>query len=163
MNDTPLTVIGRAERADFPDIGVKELPVKIDTGADMSSIWAHATELENGNLHVVFFGQGSEWYDGKEHVFSVNDYTMTRIANSFGHKEIRYKVKLKIYIKKRKIQGRFTLSNRSNKLYPVLIGRSLLNGKFLVDVRRGQPLREQEKERTIQLQQKLNRLQKGDK
>lgn len=153
MNE--LTIIGRAEKAMFPEITGKRVPVKVDTGADACSIWATATELEGDRLHVVFFGEGSQWYTGEEHVFAKKDYTMTRVANSFGHREIRYKVKLKITLKGKTIRGSFTLSNRSNKLYPVLIGRSLLRKKFLVDVSKGSALREEEKARAERLKIEL--------
>lgn len=157
MTDTaPLTIIGRAEKAELLDLGVKNVPVKIDTGADASSIWAHATEVKEGKLHAVFFGPDSEFYDNAEHVFKATEYSMTRVANSFGQREIRYKVKLKIKIKGRTINGTFTLADRSTKLYPILIGRSLLKNKFLVDVSKGRPLREEERQRAKKLQEELS-------
>lgn len=146
-----LTTIGRVERARLPELSTKRIPVKIDTGADACSIWAHVTEEKNGKLHVVFFSPGSDYYDSKVHIFNAKDYTLTRIANSFGHKELRYKVKLKIIIKDRTIRGSFTLSDRSMKLYPILIGRTLLRGKFLVDVAKGRPLKTAEQERAARL------------
>jgi hypothetical protein len=157
-----ITIIGRAEKAAFPDLNVKQLPVKIDTGADACSIWATATELESGRLHVIFFGEGSSFYTGEEHVFKKNEYSITRVANSFGHREIRYKVKLRIKIKGRLIKGSFTLSDRSNKLYPVLIGRTLLKHKFIVDVSKGSPLREEERIRAEKLRRELNDMKGGD-
>lgn len=151
-----LTIIGRAEKAELAGLGVKNVPVKIDTGADASSIWAHATEVKAGKLHAIFFGPGSEFYDNIEHIFESSEYSVTRVANSFGQREIRYKVKLKIKIKGRTINGTFTLADRSTKLYPILIGRSLLKNKFLVDVSKGRPLREEEKRRAKKLQEELN-------
>ena len=161
-NSTPTkTIIGRAERADLLDLDVKSVPVKIDTGADTSSIWAHVVERRDDNLHVVFFGEGSGFYTGKEHVFTEDQYVMTRVANSFGHREVRYKVKLRIRLKRKVINGKFTLSDRSKKLYPILIGRSLLTNKFIVDVSTGNPLRKAERERTKKLRNELEVL-KGD-
>ncbi|MDB5165707.1 MAG: hypothetical protein JWM00_597 [Candidatus Saccharibacteria bacterium] len=150
-----LTIIGRAERAILPELSTKRIPVKIDTGADACSIWAHMTEEKNGKLHVIFFGPDSKYYDGKEHVFNPRDYSLTRVANSFGHKELRYKVKLKITVKDRTIRGSFTLSDRSKKLYPILIGRSLLRNKFLVDVSKGNPLITEERKRAQRLKTEL--------
>lgn len=162
MDMSDMIIIGRAEKARFPGIAPGRVPVKIDTGADACAIWATAKEVEHGRLHVVFFGEGSEWYTGEEHIFTKKDYTITRVANSFGHKEVRYKVKLKIVIKGRTIRGSFTLSNRSNKLYPVLIGRSLLRNKFLVDVAKGSPLRNAERARAERLQQELDAIERGN-
>jgi hypothetical protein len=156
-----LAIIGRAERADLPDLHVKGVPVKVDTGADACSIWAHATEVRDGKLHAVFFGEMSKFYTGKEHVFSDDEYVMTRVANSFGHREIRYKVKLSIRINDRKIKGTFTLSDRASKLYPILIGRSLLHNKFLVDVSKGKPLVKEERTRAEKLRRDIEEMQ-GD-
>ncbi len=156
-----LTIIGRAERADLLDLGVKNVPVKIDTGADASSIWAHVIEPRDDNLHVIFFDTQSDFYTGKEHVFYDGEYQVTRVANSFGERQLRYKIKLRIRIKGRIINGTFTLSDRSKKLYPILIGRSLLTKKFLVDVAKGNPLRAAEKERAGKLRQDIEIL-KGD-
>jgi hypothetical protein len=158
-DDETLMTIGRAERADLPDLNVKGVPVKIDTGADACSIWAHATEVRDEKLYVIFFDETSEFYTGEEHAFNQDEYTMTRVANSFGHREIRYKVKLSIKIKGRKIRGTFTLSDRSAKLYPILIGRSLLYNKFLVDVSKGQPLIAAEKERADKLRRDIEEMQ----
>ena len=158
MSDRELTVIGRAERADLPDLNVSGVPVKIDTGADASSIWAHVIERRDENLHVVFFDETSAFYTGEEHVFTADEYSVTRVANSFGQREIRYKIKLRIRVCKRLINGTFTLSDRSKKLYPILIGRTLLNGKFLVDVSKGSPLKEAERERASKLQAEIELL-----
>lgn len=159
MADQALTIIGRAERADLVDLSVTGVPVKIDTGADASSIWAHIVELrKDNNLHVVFFDETSAFYTGEEHVFASDQYTVTRVANSFGQRELRYKVKLRIRVKKRLVNGTFTLSDRSKKLYPILIGRALLTNKFLVDVSKGRPLHEAEKERARKLQADIEQL-----
>lgn len=156
---TQLPIIGRAEKAAFPELKVTSVPVKIDTGADSSSIWAHVTERDGTHLKVVFFGPSSSFYSGEAHLFSEDEFEVTRVANSFGHKELRYKVKLSIKIKGRTIRGTFTLSDRSNKLYPVLIGRALLTKKFLVDVSKGSPLREEENSRRELLNNELAELE----
>lgn len=157
-----LVVIGRVEKAQFPTLDLQKVPVKIDTGADACAIWATVVEQDSGHLHVTFFGESSPLYTGKIHEFGAKDYEITRVANSFGHKELRYKVKLVIKIKNRTIRGSFTLSDRADKLYPVLIGRSLLHNKFLVDVSKGSPLIHAEKERKVRLKATLNNL-KGDR
>lgn len=153
-------IIGRVERIDFVDTGAKKVPAKIDTGADSCSVWAQNIALEDDGLHCVFFGPESEFYTGEEHIFAPGTFELTRVANSFGHHELRYKVKLRIKMRNRKINGTFTLADRSNKLYPVLIGRTLLHGKFLVDVSKGRPLRAEENIRSQKLQQDLLELHK---
>jgi hypothetical protein len=153
-----LALIGRAERVDFPQLSAFKVPAKIDTGADASSIWAHSVKKKGDNLEVVFFGPGLKYYTGETHLFLPKEYTITRVSNSFGHREVRYKVKLKISVKGKTINGTFTLADRSSKLYPILIGRSLLSNKFLVDVSKGSPLRSAEKARKAALKEEIIKL-----
>ncbi len=153
-----LTIIGRAERIGFPELDIISVPAKVDTGADASSIWADNVVLKKDGLYVIFFSPDSEYYTGLTHIFPKNTYSVTRIANSFGHKEIRYKLKLKVKIKKRVVRATFTLSDRSEKLYPILLGRKLLNGKFLVDVQKGKPLRTAEVARSEKLKTELKNM-----
>ena len=150
-----LVLIGRAEKVELPQLGLLDVPAKIDTGADASSIWVHSAQNDDGILKVIFFGPSYDKYDGKVYTFGPGEYTITRVANSFGHKEVRFKVKLKIVVKNRRINGTFTLADRGTKLYPILIGRSLLKHKFIVDVTKGDPLITEEKARRLKLKEEI--------
>lgn len=44
-------------------------------------------------------------------------------------------MKLTVKLEERTIDALFTLADRTRQEYPVLIGRNLLRGNFLVDVR----------------------------
>ena len=148
---TQLT-IGRVELIRLPDHGPHYIPAKVDTGADISSIWASNISVKDGKLQFVLFAKGSQYYTGKTIILNEKDFTETRVVNSFGEREFRYLVKLPIRIARRRIKASLTLANRSGKIYPILIGRRLLQNKFLVDVSKGKPLRVEEKERREKLQ-----------
>lgn len=125
-------LVGRNVRVDFGKraIGV---PAKIDTGADSSSVWASNIRIDkDGILKFSLFGKGSPYYNGK--VFRRTDYSVAMVCSSSGHKQIRYRTHFVVTIKGRKIKALFNLSDRSNNLYPVLVGRRTIAGKFLVDV-----------------------------
>jgi hypothetical protein len=154
-NDKELTLIGRAEKIDLLDLKLNDISAKVDTGADSSSIWVSSAQESAAGLHVIFFGKGSEHYTGREVIFP-NGFKLTRVANSFGQKELRYKLKLRIKIKGKLVRATFTLADRSEKLYPILLGRRLLKGKFVVNVAQGEPLHQEEKKRKAQLRQELN-------
>ena len=83
-------------------------------------------------------------------------YDRVRVASSMGHQQLRYRVKLPVVIRRRRIMATFTLSDRSMQVYPVLIGRSTLNGKFVVDVSRGSPLLAEEERRSAELQKNIH-------
>lgn len=127
------TVIGRTATAAFPAERIHDVPVKIDTGADSSSIWASELEMDDDNvLHFVLFDKSSSYYSGKKH--SAKLYSAHLIRSSNGLAQVRYRVSLSIVLAGRKIRGSFTLADRSQNAYPVLVGCKLLNNKFLVDV-----------------------------
>lgn len=134
-----LDIIGRAELIDLVGLGLENIPAKVDTGADSSAIWVSQVIEKSDGLHCVFFGPDSPHYTGKTFVIK-KDYKITRVANSFGQKQLRYKLKLRIRVRGRLIRATFTLSDRSLKTYPILLGRRLLKDKFLVDVSQGNPL-----------------------
>jgi hypothetical protein len=135
-------MIGRVERINVIDAGIERVPAKIDTGAFRSSIWATNIYEIDEQLHFTLLGPESPWYTGKE--LSVDKYEIVEVENSFGHKENRYSVHIKIKMGPKIVNSNFTLSDRSQKIYPVLIGRKLLRGKFVVDVSEGEPLEDEE-------------------
>lgn len=153
-SDIPaLDVIGRAEAVNFPELSSQETYARIDTGAQTSAIWVTSAHIRKDRLAVVFFGEGHPCYDGKTVYF--DEFTQTVVASSSGHTEARFKIKLLVKISGRKIRARFTLADRSKQAYPVLIGRNILRGKFVVDVKLGTALKEVEKRRSRMLQSKL--------
>jgi hypothetical protein len=141
MNDKkPMTIIGRTSTADFPAENIRDVPVKIDTGADSSSIWASELHMgRDGVLHFVLFANGSPYFSGKVH--SAKNYTVHLVRSSNGSAQIRYKVELAVVLGGRTIRGRFTLADRSKNTFPVLVGSSTLRNKFLVDVSKRSKIR----------------------
>lgn len=137
-----LPVLGRVEIVDFPDAEVFNMPAKIDTGAYRSSIWATKIREEGGVLYFTLLGPSSPYYSGKEQ--STRRYKQVEVENSFGHKQTRYSIFLKIKIADKTIKSNFTLANRSTKTYSALVGRKLLKSRFVVDVNTGQPIRDEE-------------------
>jgi hypothetical protein len=76
---------------------------------------------------------------------------------------MRYVVKLQLKLDDKTIVGTFTLSDRSKKTYPILIGRKLLNRKFLVDVSKGTPLKEIEEKKKEDMKQELKTFKMWEK
>lgn len=124
--------IGKIEYISLPGEKLANVPAKIDTGADSSAIWASNVRVKGRKLYYTLFDKQSKYYTGNE--LHTTDFTISRITNSFGHAEDRYKVRITIILSGRRIRATFTLANRSNNTYPLLIGRRTLHGKFLVDV-----------------------------
>ena len=135
-------VIGRVERVNFPEFDIIGVPAKIDTGAFRSSIWASNIIEEEGVLSFTLLDASSEWYTGK--IYTTTKFEIVEVENSFGHKQERYSVYIKIKMGPKNVVSNFTLADRSMKIYPVLIGRKLLRGRYIVDVAEGEPLVDEE-------------------
>ena len=126
-------VIGRKDKADFPLFNLKKVPVKIDTGAYTSSIHCDKIEVieKNGNevLEVQFFN-----WDGVECTSQYfEEFSEKRVRSSTGEMESRFIVIGTIRLFGKTYKTPFSLSKRMKMKYPVLLGRKLLNKKFVVD------------------------------
>lgn len=155
------TIIGRAEPIDFI-VGSDEyatVPAKTDTGAYSSSVWASNIREEDGELVFELFGKGSVNYTGEE--IRTNKYQVVKVENSFGRSEKRYGVMLRVRFCGKKVTTFFTLADRSKKIYPVLIGRKMLKGRFLVDVSTGHPIADEETEENLGFNGLKNRVRKS--
>ena len=125
------TILHSTEYVDVA--GIKGIPAKIDTGADTSAIWASDIKMEsNGLLSFVLLNKNIPLYSGER--ITTDHYTAKSIRSSHGDKQIRYQVKLDITLKGQSFKTTFTLANRSNNHFPVLIGRRTIKNRFLVDV-----------------------------
>lgn len=151
-----LRIIGRAENISLPEQGIDKIPARIDTGAKTSAIWASNMQVKDGVLSFVFFDKQSQFYNGVRH--NVTEFAEQVVASSNGMVEKRFRVQLLVKIRGKKIRAAFTLANRSTQVYPVLIGRNVLTGKFVVDVKKGKPQREAERLREAELQSRLKNL-----
>lgn len=128
-------LIGRSELIAFPDFFIDTIPAKTDTGAYRSAI--HASDIvvktEGGKKILTF--QLLKGHAGAPYHREVKtaDFKKVTVENSFGHEEERYSVVLKVKVGPRVCMTEFTLADRSKKTYPVLLGRTLTNGRFMVD------------------------------
>ncbi len=150
MKKPALITIGRAEKINFPELNLSGVPARVDTGAKTSAVWATKVKEEEGTLSFRLFGPSSELYKPKS--IKTRQFSRRIIASSIGASQERYVVKLLISVGDKNIRASFTLANRSAQVYPILLGRNVLRGKFIVDVRRGKPLVTREQARSKALQ-----------
>jgi hypothetical protein len=153
MTEKPKKIIGRADMVDLPEIGVFAIHAKVDTGAKTSAIWASDIREKDGGLTFKLFDKQSPYYTGDELFF--DQFERVVVASSIGNEQSRYKVAVLAKLRGKRIRTSFTLADRSQQAYPVLIGRNALRGKFLVDVQAGRPDYNAERQRSDQLQREL--------
>lgn len=132
-HDFHKVIIGRSEVLTFLGTDAVNVPAKTDTGAYRSAV--HASNIlvrEDGILTFELLG-GHPVCGSMSRVIEAEAYKQVTVANSFGHQEERFEVKLKVKLGPKIFHAQFTLADRSKKIYPILLGRKLLNHRFLVD------------------------------
>jgi len=127
-------VIGRAELLHFMDEAIADIPAKVDTGAFRSAVHASDITLSADGKTLSFRLLGNHPVCGNlATTIATEQFTKVRVENSFGHREERYEVKLRVKLGPKIFSAAFSLADRGKKIYPILLGRKMLNGRFLVD------------------------------
>ena len=127
-----MQVLGRSDRVDLPGLGLSNIHAKIDTGAYNCSLHCSSAEVVSGKLEFVLLDEEHPEFTGMK--FTFKKFKQKEIRNSFGETELRYVIKTTIRIFDRLIRAEFSLSNRGNLTFPVLLGRKILRDRFLIDV-----------------------------
>jgi hypothetical protein len=119
------TIIGSEEFVSLPELNVNMIHARVDTGAATSSLGVKWVKEEEGVISCLLLNK---------QVVTFDSFKKKIIKSSFGHIEERYVVKILINVLGRKVRTNFTLADRSKMKFPILLGRKLLKGKFMVDV-----------------------------
>jgi len=131
----PKLTIGRRDKIDFPELRLKNIDAKIDTGAYTSSI--HCSKIEvvcKDGEERIRFSLFDPIHPSHNKMITLPIYAKSKIKNSFGQVEERYIIKTKVKLFSRVFDLEVSLTDRSKMEYPVLLGRKLLHNHFVVDV-----------------------------
>lgn len=128
----PIQILGRSDRVDLPELGLTNIHAKVDTGAYSCSLHCSKVHVVDGKLEFILLDEEHPEFTGMP--FHVSTFEQREIRNSFGEAELRYVIKTQIRIHGRLIRAEFSLSNRGNLRFPVLLGRKILRHRFLIDV-----------------------------
>lgn len=124
-------IIGGVERVYVENIATP-FHARVDTGAEISSIDAmNITPFERDGEKWVSF-EVLNRANGKKTKFEKPLKRKTVIKRTL-EREQRYVVKLKVKMGKNLITAEFSLNDRSKFDYQVLIGRNIINGRYIVD------------------------------
>lgn len=132
--------IGWKEVIDLPEFGLRGIPAKIDTGARTSVLHcSHIQLIHQGDKRFVeFIPLDPNFQDtwGKQQKWTLPFHSERTIKNSFGQEENRYVVKTVVRMFEQEYPIELSLRDRSGMEFPMLLGRSFIREKFLVDVSR---------------------------
>lgn len=138
MDTKPLKLLGWRERVTLPDFDLVKIPAKIDTGAKTSVLHcSHIALIKVKNKRYVEFIPLDQNESESGHVaklYRLPFHTERKIKNSFGQEENRYVINTSIILYGQTYPIELSLRDRSGMEYPMLLGRSFIRDKFIIDV-----------------------------
>jgi len=146
-----LPIIGWREWVSLPELGIKSIKVKVDTGARSSSL--HAFDV------LEFARDGQPWVRFKVHpaqrtaketvVAEARILDKRSVRSSSGKAQMRPVIETQIIMLGQSFKAEVTLANRDEMGFRMLLGREAFRNRFLVDAGAsyygGKPPREKKK------------------
>lgn len=130
-----LLTFGWREWVSLPDIGIRQIKAKVDTGARTSAL--HAFELrpysERGRDRVEFLMHPIQ--KDKDTVVTCTADVLDKrlVTDSGGHKEERYVIGSTLSIGGHSWPIEITLTSRDDMLFRMLLGRTAIKGRAQVN------------------------------
>ena len=128
-----MITVGWRELVDLPELGLKGVPAKIDSGARTSSL--HGMMLEEFRRDGEKFVRFEVFFPGTKvmQVCEAVHVDVRGITSSNGKTQLRYVIKTPLTLGAETFRAEISLADRSDMKFPMLIGRSALRRRFLVD------------------------------
>ena len=130
-----IIAVGWREWMALPDLGIEHIKVKVDTGARTTAL--HAFYIDH------YIRQDKEWIRfgihplqrSKKKVVDCKSPVKDRriVTDSGGHKEYRYVIETLLSMANATWSAELTLTDRDTMKFRMLLGRTALLGRFIVD------------------------------
>jgi len=127
--------VGALEVCDLPQLEINKLHIRVDTGAQTSSL--HVDNIEE------FDKDGEKWvsFDIHPDVHNVNTVVRRQakifdsriVKSSSGDKQNRFVIETQIVLGGQEWPIHITLTDRSSMTYLMLLGRQAMQDRILVD------------------------------
>lgn len=128
-------IIGRLENIDLPELTINQLTVRVDTGAQTSSL--HVDNIQR----IKIGSKPGVAFDIHPDIHNVNHFIrcesllhdVRKVKSSNGVSEQRYVIKTMMVLGDKEWPIEITLTNRADMTYLMLLGREALSDHFYID------------------------------
>lgn len=127
--------LGWREWVALPEFGIDYIKAKVDTGARTSALHAFYIEpFTRDDQPWIRFGIHPRQRSSEEVVDCEAAVVDRReVTDSGGHREERYVIQTVVKLGAEEIAVEMTLTDRENMRFRMLLGRTAMRGRFLVD------------------------------
>jgi hypothetical protein len=131
-------VLGWREWVGLPELGVARVKAKVDTGARTSTLHTFYVEpfVDAGVKRVRFGVHPHQGRTDIERHCIADVLDQREVTDSGGHRELRIFIRTWLIISDNRLPIKITLTDRDTMRFRMLLGRTAMRGRFLVDPRR---------------------------
>ena len=134
MQSAEPLIVGWREWLTLPSLGIGAIKAKLDTGARTSSLCVVAPETfeSDGRLHVSFLVYARR---RSTRAIRCTAPVVDRrpVTDSGGHTTVRWFIRAEVVLGDQRFETDINLTDRRVMLFPLLLGRGALGGRFRVD------------------------------
>lgn len=134
-NASEKMLVGWREWVSLPELGIKAIKAKVDTGARTSCL--HTFNIEeyekDGEKWVKFLIHPIQDDNDTVKVCHAKVIDMRNVRDSGGHESFRYVIKTTLKIGELSYPIEMTLTARDKMLFRMLLGRTAMEGRIVVD------------------------------
>ena len=126
--------LGWREWLALPDLGIVAVRAKVDTGARSSSLHVESQEtFHRDGVEWVRFGLDTGRYHSPLASGEAPVLERRKVTDSGGHRSERIFIRTRLRLAGQEWTVEMNLTQRRNMLFPMLLGRTALAGRFIVD------------------------------
>lgn len=146
-----LLTLGWREWVGLPDLGIRQIKAKVDTGARTSAL--HAFEVstfeENGLERVEFLIHPIQKDDDTVATCRADIIDKRIVTDSGGHREERYVIQTPVTLGPHTWPIEVTLTARDSMRFRMLLGRTAIKSRAVVDSGRSYVIGKKKRAKTV--------------